>query len=184
MIRVGAILIRGVVIIAGYVVACLAASAFLFITFFGLLLDLHGSLSVRTEDIWRLVSGGAVMIPTGAVAIAYVAFLPSAAVITIAEFFRWRGWLIYAAAGGTVSLMAAGMLLSSSDFVSLSSGFNLPAGRSATESPIYPLALLIGGGICGGLTYWTVAGRRTPDWRERRKKGDGMSPTSPAPSKF
>lgn len=184
MIRVGAILIRGVVIIAGYVVACFAASAFLFLTFFGLLLDFYGGQSVPTEDVWRLLRGGAIMIPTAAVLIAYVAFVPSAATFAVAEFFRWRGWLIYAAAGGIAGLIAAEMFLPSGDFVALINGFDLPAGRSPIESPVYPFAMLIGGGMCGGLAYWAVAGRRAPDWPERHNKGKGVSPTSPAPSKF
>ena len=151
------------------------------LTFFGLLLSFYEGQPVQAEELWRPIGALAVMIPTGAVLIAYVAFLPSAAFFAVGEFFGWRSWLIYSAVGGLASLVAAGILLPR-DFVSLISDFGLPAGRPATASPVYPLALLIGGGMCGGLAYWAVSGRRTPDWRERRKKGDGISPTSPAPS--
>src|SRR5690606_23192859 len=100
--RVLAYLFRFIIIIAGYGMAALAASAFLnvvMLAWFGL-----------TPEETRLVATGSFFfsIPFVAIFVAYFAFIPSAFAIVIGEVAGKRDWLFYAMAGAVVALLVLG----------------------------------------------------------------------------
>ena len=158
--RVFAYLFRFAVIVAGYLVAALAASAFLnvvMLAWFGL-----------TPEETRVVATGSLVfsIPFVALFVAYFAFIPSVFAIVIGEVAGKRDWLFYALAGAVVALVVIGF--------SRSGG-----GTAFAEIADLNFALaIIGAGMCGGIGYWAIAGRGAAGWRPA---GRGGEPTSPAP---
>lgn len=157
MSRVFAYLFRFMLILLGYAVGSLAASAFLnvvMLAWFGF-----------TPEEARMVatSSLAFSIPFAALFVAYFAFIPSVLAIVIGEITGKRDWLFYALAGGVVALVIIGV----------SRG-----GDAAAFAEIADLnfaLVVIGGGMCGGIGYWLVAGRTAGSWRP------GEDLTSPAP---
>lgn len=144
--RVIAYLIRFAVIILGYAVASLAASAFLNVVFLG-------SAGFSAEEAPAIAAGSIVFsIPFVALFVAYFAFIPSAFAILAGEIFVKRDWLFYAIAGGVIAAIVIGFIRGSAE-----------AGNEAVTDPNFALAL-IGGGMCGGLGYWLVAGRTAGSW--------------------
>jgi hypothetical protein len=91
------------------------------------------------------------------------ALLPTALFILIAEIARLRNWLFYAVAGGLIGPVAA---------VWFMHGL---AGSSHGGPGLGFLVTMIGGGIAGGLTYWSGAGRHAGHWRAepRLKASEG-----------
>jgi len=155
--RVISYLIRFVVIIAGYVVASLAASAFLNIVFLG-------SAGFTAEEVPMVATGSLIFsIPFVALFVAYFGFVPSIIAIVLGEIAGKRDWLFYAIAGAVIGLVIVGLIRGVAE-----------SGEVFAE-PMVALTL-IGGGMCGGIGYWLVAGRTAGSWRQRR--GDV---TSPAP---
>jgi hypothetical protein len=156
--RVLAYLFRFIVIIAGYLVSSLAASAFLNVVtlaWFGF-----------TPEETRVVATGSFVfsIPFVALFVAYFAFIPAVFAIVIGEVTGKRDWLFYALAGAVVALVII--------------GFSRGGGGAAfAETADLNLALIvIGSGMCGGIGYWLVAGRSAGSWRPDRD-----DPISPAP---
>jgi hypothetical protein len=144
--RVIAYLIRFAVIILGYAVASLAASAFLNVVFLG-------SAGFSAEEAPMVATGSLIFsIPFVALFVAYFAFIPSAFAILAGEIFAKRDWLFYAIAGGVVAAIVIGFIPGAAE-----------AGNEAVTDPSFALAL-IGGGMCGGLGYWLVAGRTAGSW--------------------
>ncbi|MDQ2635064.1 MAG: hypothetical protein M3Y78_15195 [Pseudomonadota bacterium] len=141
---------RFIIIIAGYGMAALAASAFLnvvMLAWFGL-----------TPEETRLVATGSFFfsIPFVALFVAYFAFIPSAFAIVIGEVAGKRDWLFYALAGAVVALFVLGFSRSGE-------------GTAFAEIADLNFALaLIGAGMCGGIGYWAVAGRSAGAWRAGR----------------
>ena len=80
MTRVIALIVRFAVVIIGYALSCLAASAFLALLFFGAQ-DLAGG---EAREI--AVASSLVSVPVLALVISYVAFIPAAVVVALAEF--------------------------------------------------------------------------------------------------
>lgn len=155
MTTVLAILLRFAHVVIGYAAACLVASAFLHLTFLG-------SQGFDAEEA-RWVALGSIYfsIPFVALFVAYYAFLPSVAVISVAEHFGRRDWLTYGLAGAIVGLVV-GMLLQSPPLVS---GDLAAAELHPTMQVPTFLALNVGSGICGGIAYWLTAGRWAGSWR-------------------
>ena len=156
--RVLAYLFRFIVIILGYAVAALAASAFLNVVtlaWFGF-----------TPEETRMVATGSFVfsIPFVALFVAYFAFIPAVFAIVIGEVTGKRDWLFYALAGAVVALVII--------------GFSRGGGGAAfAEIADLNFALVvIGSGMCGGIGYWLVAGRSAGSWRRDRD-----DPISPAP---
>lgn len=156
--RVLAYLVRFAVIIVGYAIASLATSAFLNVVFLA-------SAGFTAEEAPTMFMGSFIFsIPFVALFVAYFAFIPSAFAILAGEIFAKRDWLFYAIAGGVIAAIVIGFISGAAE-----------AGNEAATDPNFALAL-IGGGMCGGLGYWLVAGRTAGSWWPARE-----DVTSPAP---
>lgn len=156
--RILTYLVRFAVIIAGYVVASLAASAFLNIVTLA-------SLGFTADEAPAAAMGSIVFsIPFIALFVAYFAFVPSVVAILISEIFGLRDWLYHALAGGVVAAVVIGFFRGAAE-----------AGNEAVTDPRFALGI-IGAGMCGGIGYWLIAGRTAGSWRQRPR-----DVTSPAP---
>lgn len=155
--RVFAYLVRFAVILAGYAVASLAASAFLNVLMLGAFGFIGGETSPAAESL-------VFSIPFVALFVAYFAFIPSVFAILISEILAKRDWLFHAMAGAVVSLVIVGFMRGATE-----------AGNEAVTDTNFVLAL-IASGMSGGIGYWLIAGRSAGNWRQARKNA-----TSPAP---
>ena len=145
MSRVIAYLVRFAVILFGYIVASLAASAFLNVLFLA-------SLGYAPEHAHPTATASLYFsVPFVALFIAYFAFMPAAIVILISEIFRRRDWLFYALAGGIVAAVFLG-------FVHRNADINF----DVTDP--HAIAAVIGCGMVGGIFYWLSAGRWAGSW--------------------
>jgi hypothetical protein len=135
------VLARIFLVIVGYLLACIAASAILTI----------GTLTPEWDD---LVAAGFnstaawVVILIGAFAIAAIAMVPALLVIVLAEGFGWRSIVIYGVLGGLLALALSYGL----DFAGYVGD---PDSFLAREREV-----LAASGIVGGFVYWLVAGRK------------------------
>lgn len=155
-------------ILLGYAVSAVAASAFIHLIFLG-------SAGFAPEDTQWLVMGSIVFsVPLVALFIAYFAFIPAAVAIGIAEIIGARDWLYYAIAGAIVGACVIALFWYAGPDPILLDDTPPPApNREPLDNP-YVLLAVTGGGMLGGIFYWLVAGRLAGDWRGR--------PTSPARS--
>ncbi|WP_246665985.1 hypothetical protein [Aquamicrobium sp. LC103] len=143
-----AYLTRFAVILFGYVVASLAAAAFLNL----LLLGAVGFAEEAPAD--AVTMSVAVTAPFLAMLVAYYAFVPAMAVILVSEILGKRDWLFHAIGGAGVALCV--IVLS---FMGLE-------GPLAGDGYSF-VAAVIGAGIVGGIAYWLVAGRSAGRGLER-----------------
>ena len=156
MTRLIAYLVRFAVILIGYVVASLAASAFLNVLFLA-------SLGYTPEQAHPTATASLYFsIPFVALFVAYFAFMPAAVVILAAEILGRRDWLFYSIAGGVVAAAFLGFVRQSAD-----------ADFAITDTSA--ILAVIGSGMVGGIFYWLAAGRWAGSWRE-------SEPISPGPS--
>lgn len=154
--RLVAYLIRFAVILIGYVVASLAASAFLNIIFLA-------SLGYAPEHAHPTATASLYFsIPFVALFVAYFAFMPAAIVIIVSEIFSRRDWLFYALAGAVVAAVFLGFVHRTAD-----------ANFDVTDTTA--VLAVVGCGMVGGIFYWLSAGRWAGSWRQ-------AAATSPAPS--
>jgi len=134
------------VVIAGYVLACVAASIVLTI----------GTLTPEWDDLKQLGLQAAVVAPVvgvGAAVIGTIAMLPALLVIALAEGFAWRSSLFYAVVSGALALsLSYGV-----DFVGYVGD---PGSSFASEREVLAAA-----GIAGGFVYWLFAGRKAGSWK-------------------
>ncbi len=145
MSRVIAYLVRFAVILFGYIVASLAASAFLNVLFLA-------SLGYAPEHAHPTATASLYFsIPFVALFIAYFAFMPAAIVILISEILSRRDWLFYALAGGIVAAVFLGFVHQNADI-----NFDVTDPRA--------IAAVIGCGMVGGIFYWLSAGRWAGSW--------------------
>jgi carbon starvation protein CstA len=143
--RVIAYLVRFAVILFGYIVASLAASAFLNVLFLA-------SLGYAPEHAHPTATASLYFsIPFVALFIAYFAFMPAAIVILISEILSRRDWLFYALAGGIVAAVFLGFVHQNADI-----NFDVTDPRA--------IAAVIGCGMVGGIFYWLSAGRWAGSW--------------------
>ncbi|AZO65374.1 MAG: hypothetical protein E5Y88_27850 [Mesorhizobium sp.] len=157
--RLFAYLIRFAVILIGYVVASLAASAFLNVMFLA-------SLGLMTEQTQPAAQASLwFSIPFVALFIAYFAFMPAAVAILVSEILGRRDWLFYALAGAVVAAVFLGFAYQTAD-----ANFEITDPRVA--------AAVIGCGMVGGIFYWLSAGRSAGSWRQAGRS----APTSPGRS--
>jgi hypothetical protein len=144
--RLVAYLIRFAVILIGYAVASLAASAFINIIFLA-------SAGFTPEQAAPATMNALVFsIPFVALFVAYFAFMPAVVVILVSELLDRRDWLFYALGGGVVAAIFLGFVDRSADV------------SFAITEP-FAIATVIGGGMVGGIFYWFSAGRWTGSWR-------------------
>jgi hypothetical protein len=94
---------RFLMIVVGYAVASLAASAFLNVMFMA-------SAGFAPDEAPAMFMGHLIFsISFFALFVAYFAFIPSAGAILVAEIFGNRDWLYYVVAGGVVAVMVLGL---------------------------------------------------------------------------
>ncbi len=148
-------LYRIMMMIAGYVLACIAAS---------LVLTL-GTLAPEWSDLGQAglspdLQSAAVWSVTavGAAVIFAVAMLPTLLVIAIAEGLALRSAIVYGVIGGALALAAAYGLNSY--------GFEF-AGNAGPAGPDFAREreVIAAAGIAGGLVYWLFAGRKAGSWK-------------------
>ncbi|CCV10596.1 hypothetical protein [Mesorhizobium sp. STM 4661] len=155
--RLVAYLVRFAVILIGYGVASLAASAFLNIMFLA-------SLGLMTEQTQPAAQASLwFSIPFVALFVAYFAFMPAAVAILVSEILGRRDWLFYALAGAVVAAVFLGFVHQTAD-----------ANFDVTNTSV--MLAVIGCGMVGGIFYWLSAGRWAGTWRQIG------SPISPGPS--
>jgi len=143
--RVIAYLVRFAVILFGYVVASLAASAFLNILFLA-------SLGYMPEHAHPTATASLYFsIPFVALFVAYFALMPACVVILVAEILGRRDWLFYALAGAAVAAVFLGLVDHAGD-----------ATFAVRETSA--IMAVIGGGMVGGIFYWLSAGRWAGSW--------------------
>ena len=145
--RIIAYLIRFAVILIGYAVASLAASAFLNILFLA-------SLGYTPDHTHPTATASLYFsIPFVALFVAYFAFMPAAVVIIVSEILSRRDWLFYALAGAVVAVVFLG-------FVHQTADANFEVSNAGS------MAAVIGCGMVGGIFYWLSAGRWAGSWRQ------------------
>jgi hypothetical protein len=152
--RLIAYLIRFAVILIGYGVASLAASAFLNIMFLA-------SLGLMTDETQPAAQASLwFSVPFVALFVAYFAFMPAAIAILVSEILGRRDWLFYALAGAAVAAVFLGFVRQTGD-----------ANFEVTNTSV--MLAVIGCGMVGGIFYWLSAGRSAGSWRQIGR------PTSP-----
>ncbi|MER8408414.1 MULTISPECIES: hypothetical protein [unclassified Mesorhizobium] len=155
--RLVAYLIRFAVILVGYGVASLAASAFLNVMFLA-------SLGLITDETQPAAQASLwFSIPFVALFVAYFAFMPAAIAILVSEILGRRDWLFYALAGAAVAAVFLGFVHQTAD-----------ANFEVTNTSV--MLAVIGCGMVGGIFYWLSAGRSAGSWRQIGR------PISPGPS--
>ncbi|MBR2690695.1 MAG: hypothetical protein IKE42_22810 [Aquamicrobium sp.] len=143
--RFAAYFIRCLVILFGYAVAVLAASAFINVLFLG-------AIGFSAEETRWLANGPLVVtVPLLAVFVGYFAFAPSALLILATELLARRDWLFYALGGGVVAGIVLGVAWQSGD-----------PDFAATDTRI--ILGIVGAGMVGGIFYWLSAGRWAGSW--------------------
>ncbi len=135
------------VVLFAFLVASLAAS---FVLQIGILVPFwRGTFAAEVDQgFFRLMVG------FGFFFISLLALLPAIAVIALAEAFRLRSILFYAAAGGLEALVLCygiGLLDDTRDLLAM------PFVQAFAAS-----------GIVAGLVYWLLAGRNAGRWSEPR----------------
>ena len=141
-----AIIVRILVVIVGYGVACLAASLVFTIGMLTPQWEDWSALGLPPAALWAVVAIGTAII-------AGVAMLPALLVVVLAEAFAWRSSLVYAALGGMLAL-ALGYGIDFAGYVA-EPGSPFARGRE----------VLAASGIAGGLVYWLMAGRNAGAWK-------------------
>ena len=140
------ILLRILLGIVGYILACLAASLVLTIATLTPIRDDLTSLGLQSAALWAVVGVGAALI-------AAIAMLPALLVIVLAEGLGLRSVLAYALLGGALALSLSYGL----DFA----GYAGEPGSSLTRER----EVIAAAGIAGGFIYWLFAGRRAGVWK-------------------
>jgi hypothetical protein len=145
-------LYRIMMMLAGYMLACIAASLVLALGMLGSdwndLFAAFGLNSAHAQStaMWILVGLGALIIFV-------VGFLPVALIVALTEGFALRSAIIYGVAGGALALASAFGL----DFAGHIAS---PGTDVAHEQEVFAAA-----GIAGGLVYWLFAGRQAGVWK-------------------
>jgi hypothetical protein len=139
------LIVRIVVVVFAFMLASAAAAAVLT---FGLRTENEGWFDVAAD---QAALGIAIVVST--LVIAGYGLLPGMIVLAIAEGFRLRSIVFYAAAGAAAAMLIA----------------------PGSSAPIHARDLLgreqeliAASGIVAGLIYWALAGRTAGAWRDRR----------------
>ena len=140
-------LVRFAMILFGYTVASLAASAFLNILFLA-------SLGYTPDHTHPTATASLYFsIPFVALFVAYFAFMPAVIVILTAEILGRRDWLYYALAGAVVAAVFLGLVDHAQE-------------STFAITDTSAIMAVIGGGMVGGIFYWLSAGRWAGSWRQ------------------
>jgi predicted neutral ceramidase superfamily lipid hydrolase len=141
-----AIIFRILLVIVGYILACVAASIVLTIGTLTPQWDDLSSLGHPSTILWSVVGVGAAFI-------AAIAAPPLLLVIALAEGFALRSGLVYAVLGAVLALSLSYGL----DFAGYAGE---PGGSLAREREV-----IVAAGIAGGFIYWLLAGRGAGSWK-------------------
>jgi hypothetical protein len=141
-----AIIVRLLLVILAYVLACVAASVVLTIGTLTPQLNQIAPQGMPSIALWSVIG-------VGTAVIGVIAMLPSFLVIALAEGFGWRSIVLYGALGGVLALA----LTYGGDFARYLGG---PDGAAMHQQEV-----LAASGIAGGLVYWLFAGRRAGAWK-------------------
>jgi hypothetical protein len=137
--------IRLLMMIFAYLLACIAASIILTV---GMLAPDWSDLSAAGVQAVAF----APVVAIGASVIAGIAMLPSLLLVVLAEGFAWRSSLVYGALGAVLALVLSYGL----DFA----GYAGDPGRYF----IHDREVFAAAGITGGFVYWLFAGRKAGSW--------------------
>ncbi|WP_421915518.1 hypothetical protein [Mesorhizobium sp.] len=145
--RLVAYLVRFAIILFGYAVASLAASAFLNIIFLAYLgfTPEHAAQPATTASL-------IFSIPFVSLFVAYFAFMPACIVILVSEILGRRDWLFYALGGAVIAAIFLGLAHQSGD-------------SDFAVADTQAIMTVIGCGMVGGIFYWLSAGRWAGSWR-------------------
>jgi hypothetical protein len=151
MIRFMSYLIRFFLIVLGFVLAVLAACAFILVLGWG------GIIS-RQPDQGELVAFAVTLsLPVAAAFAGYYSFLPAMAFSVIAEIWGKRSWLFHAIGGMGVAAVAL-------------------ASRPEDVSRPGIFMIVLAAGAVGGTVYWLIAGRSSGKTLDRA--AETLPPTS------
>jgi hypothetical protein len=147
-------LFRVVMMLVGYIWACVAASAVITLGTLApdwndldaLSRSLGQSGNVPTVALWATVGIGTAIIFA-------IGFFPTLIAVILAEGFKLRSIVVYGVIGGALALTAAYGL----DFGGYVTG---PDADMMHQREVFAAA-----GIAGGLVYWLFAGRRAGVWK-------------------
>lgn len=134
---------RMFLIVLGYGLACLAASAF-----FHLLV--LGGMNLTADEEQLLAVTSFLTVPGAAVAAGYHMAVPAAVLVALAEMATIRDWIWHALGGALAAVAGAFMAYD-------------PA-RLQQDTGL--LATVIACGLVAGIAYWLVAGRGSGGWSE------------------
>lgn len=141
-----AIVVRILMVIIAYVLACTAASLVLTIGTLAPQWDQMAPQGIPSVVLWSVVG-------VSTAVIAVVAILPSFLIIALAEGFAWRSIVLYGVLGGVLAL-------------ALTYGIDFAGYVRGTDSSFaHEREVLAASGIAGGLVYWAFAGRRAGLWK-------------------
>jgi uncharacterized membrane protein len=148
-------LYRIMLMIAGYVAACIAAS--LVLTIGTLTPDWNGLNELTTSPALQSIALWSV-VAVAAIAIFAFAMLPMVLIVALTEGFALRSVVLYGVIGGLLAL-AIGYGLNSFGF-DFAGYAGAPDADFAREREVMAAA-----GIAGGLVYWLFAGRNAGLWK-------------------
>jgi len=145
-----AVLVRIVMMIIAYILACLAAALVLTIGTLAPEWDDLSQLSMSPDlqsiALWSVVAIGAAVIFA-------LAILPALLLIALTEGFALRSVVVYGALGGVLALV-------------MSYGLDFGGYVGAPGSDfVRERQVLAASGIAGGLVYWLFAGRKAGAWK-------------------
>jgi len=140
-----ALLARVFTVMAGYVLACIAASIVLTLGALAPEWD-QAAQGMPSAAIWAVIGLGAALIGG-------TAMVPALLIIALAEGFAWRSVLFYGSLGGVLAL-------------ALTYGIDVAGYVHGPDSMLaHEREVLAASGIAGGLVYWLFAGRKAGSWK-------------------
>lgn len=151
-----AIIVRLLIVILAYVMACIAASVVLTLGTLAPQWDQIAPQGLPSVALWWVIG-------VGSAVIGVIALLPSFLVIAIAEGFAWRSIVLYGVLGAVLALALAYGI----DFARYLGGPDRVATRTQE--------VFAASGIAGGLVYWLFAGRRAGAWKSPMERGKSTS---------
>ena len=134
-----ALVVRILMVMLAYVLACIAASIVLTIGTLVPQWDQIAPQGMPSIALWSVIG-------VGSAVIGVIAMLPAFLVIALAEGFAWRSIVLYGALGGVLALALGNVF-------------------GAAGSPVHQQEVLAASGIAGGLVYWLFAGRKAGAWK-------------------
>ena len=140
-----AILIRLLMVMLAYVLACVAAAVVLTIGTLTPRWDQFGPQGIPAAMLWIVMAAATAIIGVAAI-------LPSFLVIALAEGFAWRSVVLYGVLGAILAL-------------ALPYGIDFAGYAGPDASMAHEREVLAASGIAGGLVYWLFAGRLAGAWK-------------------